>query len=353
MQMSYSTSTYSMTFGLRRSIATMQEMLGRHQKELTTGRIADPGVSLGSGARMGYILQNNLEETRAILATNRRITIRVDATQNALANLQQTAEAMRATFLVSQDNVTDPGALASQARTSLALLVSTINSDDGDGFLFGGQRSDTAPIADYFAPTLSPARMALDAALIDPVAGFGFPADSPQVAQLTTQRIAEFIDGSFADLFSEASWKSQWSSASDAVLENRISLHQTIDASMSANDPALRKIAMAYVMVSELGISGMTNEGARTLIRKATATLDEGMALLKTSRARVGVMQQSIEIADENLQSYSDMLEIEATRLGAVDRSETATRINEVLTRIETAYALTARISQLSLTRYI
>jgi flagellar hook-associated protein 3 FlgL len=77
------------------------------------------------------------------------------------------------------------------------------------------------------------------------------------------------------------------------------------------------------------------------------------MALLKTSRARVGVMQQSIEIADENLQSYSDMLEIEATRLGAVDRSETATRINEVLTRIETAYALTARISQLSLTRYI
>jgi flagellar hook-associated protein 3 FlgL len=195
--------------------------------------------------------------------------------------------------------------------------------------------------------------MALDAALIDPVAGFGFPADSPQVAQLTTQRIAEFIDGSFADLFSEASWKSQWSSASDAVLENRISLHQTIDASMSANDPALRKIAMAYVMVSELGISGMTNDGARTLIRKATATLDEGMALLKTSRARVGVMQQSIEIADENLQSYSDMLEIEATRLGAVDRSETATRINEVLTRIETAYALTARISQLSLTRYI
>lgn len=353
MQMSLSTSTFSMTFGLRRSIATMQDALARHQKELASGRIADPGVSLGSGARMSYILQNNLEETRAILATNRRVTIRVDATQNALNDLQQTAEAMRKTLLVSQDNVTDPKAIASQARASLALLVSTLNSDDGESFIFGGQKTDVPPIADYFASTVAPARAALDIALLDPATGFGFPADSTQVAQLTTQKINDFIDGSFSDLFSETSWKSQWSSASDTVIESRISLQQTIEASVSANDPALRKIAMAYVMVSELGISGMSNDGARALVRKATETLDEGMALLKASRARVGVMQQSIKIADENLQRYSGMLEVEVSHLGAADRSETATRINETLSRLEAAYALTARISQLSLTKYI
>lgn len=351
--MDYSASTFSMTFSLRRSLANMQTMLVEYQKEISTGRIADAGVTLGSSARMSYILQDKTEETRTILATNRRISIRIETTQNALENLQQTAEAMRATLLVAQDNAGDPRAIASQARNSLALFVSNLNSEDGESFLFGGEKNDTPPIRDYFAATSAPARTALNNAVLDPVTGFGFPVNSPVVANLTAQKISDFIDGPFADLFSETNWKDQWSNASDTQIRNRISLHQTINTSETANDPALRKIAMAYVMVSELGVEGMSDDGARTLFRKATAIIDEGIGLLKRSRAGVGVVQQSIKIADTNLQTYLNILETETSRLEGIDRSEIAVRINDTMTQIEAAYTLTTRISQLSLAKYL
>lgn len=351
--MDYSASTFSMTFTLRRSLAQMQTTLAKYQREISTGRIADVGVSLGSSARMSYILEEKSEETRAILATNRRISIRVETTQNALENLQKNAEAMRATLIVAQDNTGDPKAVASQARNSLALFISNLNSEDGESFLFGGEKNDTPPIRDFFASPPSPGRAALDAAILDPTTGFGFPADSSLVANLSTQQITNFIDGPFADLFSQSNWKDQWSTASDSPIKNRISLHQTIDTSETANDPALRKIAMAYVMVSELGVDGMSEDGARTLFRMATSTLDEGLGLLKRSRASVGVMQQSLKIADASLQSNLNTLELETVRLEGVDRSEVAVRINDTMTQIEAAYALTTRISQLSLAKYL
>jgi len=342
-----------MTFTLRRSLAQLQTTLEKYQREISTGRISDVGVSLGSSARMSYILQDKSEETRTILATNRRISIRVETTQNTLENLQKSAEAMRATLIVAQDNTGDPRAIASQARNSLALFVSNLNSEDGESFLFGGEKTDTPPIRDFFASTPGPARTALDAAILDPATGFGFLADSSLVANLGTQQISDFIDGPFANLFSETSWKDQWSDASDSPIKSRISLHQTIETSETANDPALRKIAMAYVMVSELGVEGMNEDGARTLFRKATATLDEGLGLLKRSRASVGVMQQSLKIANASLQSNLNTLELETLRLEGVDRSEVAVRINDTMTQIEVAYALTTRISQLSLAKYL
>ena len=351
--MTYSASTFTMTFTLRRSLAIMQTTLAKYQKEISTGRIADTGVTLGSSARMSYILLDKTEETRTILATNRRISIRVETTQNALENIQETAEAMRATLLVAQDNAGDPRAIASQARNSLALFISTLNSEDGESFLFGGQNNDAPPVRDFFSTISAPARTAINSAILDPVAGFGFPANSPLVANLTAQKISDFIEGPFANLFSEANWKDQWSNASDARITNRISFHQTINTSESANDPALRKIAMAYAMVSELGVEGMSDDGARTLFRKATATLDEGLGLLKRSRAGVGVIQQSIRVADTNLQSYLNILETETIGLEGIDRSEVAVRINDTMTQIEAAYALTTRISQLSLARYL
>lgn len=351
--MTYSASTFSTTFTLRRSISTMQTMLAKYQKEISTGRIADTGVTLGSSARMSYILMDKTEETRTILATNRRISIRIETTQNALENLQETAEAMRATLLVAQDNAGDPRAISSQARNSLALFISTLNSEDGESFLFGGEKNDTPPIRDYFSTTSASARTAINSAILDPVAGFGFPVNSPLIANLTAQEISNFIDGPFANLFSETNWKDQWSNASDTRITNRISLHQTTNTSETANDPALRKIAMAYAMVSELGVEGMNDDGARTLFRKATATLDEGLGLLKRSRADVGVIQQSIKLADTNLQSYLNILETETIELEGIDRSEIAVRINDAMTQIETAYALTSRISQLSLAKYL
>ena len=58
-------------------------------------------------------------------------------------------------------------------------------------------------------------------------------------------------------------WSANWSSATDEVTSSRISTTDVIDTSVSANEDSLRKLAMAYTMVSELGLVRHDTGGLR------------------------------------------------------------------------------------------
>lgn len=348
--MFYITSTFSMNSSLRNSLAGLQTELAQRQKELTTGRIADLGQTLGMRSRLTYSLQDAYDTAQTTFATNQIVQSRLDTTQNALTSIVTTAQAMRATLLTERNNGGDRSAAEKQARESLTTFISTLNASDGGAFVFGGINTTASPLNDYFANPASDAQAAVDAAFSN---AFGISATNAQVQNISSSDVQAFLSGSFDALFSDGAWAANWSNASSDPIRARISMSQTIDASASAKDPALQKLAMTYVMMSELGATKMSQPAYEAVLDKAISTIDDGITLLNKTQARVGVMQNDVKCANDQMTIQSTFLETQISTLQSSDPTETAARVNGLMTQIEVAYSLTAKISQLSLVKYL
>lgn len=346
----YTTSTYSMSASLRRTLGLLQADLARGQKEVTTGRHADLSLALGLRASHSYTLVAARDSIDATLASNSLVSTRLDTTQVALNAILSDAEEMRATLIAAQTNGGEPGAIVTQARNALTTLIGKLNSSNAEGFLFAGVVTDQEPIVNYFAEPPQTNKVALDAAF---VSSFGFSQSDPAVASITPTAMQNFLSGPYDSLFADASWKTDWSRAADTPLRSQISLSVTIETSMTANEPGLRKLAAAYAMVADLGAEQLNKDAYGALLQSAMNTMDAGIRMLNKTQARLGVMQQAVQRATEMMTIQSDTFETQLHGLESVDPVEASTRVHGLMTQIETAYTLTARISQLSLTKYL
>ena len=66
-----------------------------------------------------------------------------------------------------------------------------------------------------------------------------------------------------------------------------------------------------------------------------------------------GLLVNRTSEANERISVQMDELTLHSDKMVAVDPYEAATRLNSLITQIETSYTLTGRIQQLSLMRYI
>jgi flagellar hook-associated protein 3 FlgL len=162
-----------------------------------------------------------------------------------------------------------------------------------------------------------------------------------------------FLDGAFASLFDEAGWTTDWSNAASQPLRSRISPTQLIDASVHANEQALRELAQAYTMVLDAGVGTLGESAARTVLTSATALLGQAMGHLTQLQSTIGVAQERVANASTQMSAQVDILAKLQADLEGVDPYEAATRVNTLTTQLETSYALTARMHQLSLLNYL
>ncbi len=348
--MTYVTSSFSMSAALRQTLGALQLQLAQGQKELASGRHADIGVALGAQTSRSFSLANTQTEIEAIRTTNNRASARLDSTQTALSNLLTSAQSMRATLLAAQTDGGDPSAIVSQARDGLANFTATINGGDGGEYLFSGQNAAMQPVENYFSDPPASNKLALDAAFRT---AFGATQTDPSIADVTADQMQSFLSGDFQQLFQSASWKADWSHATDAALRSRISVSSTIDTSITANEPAFQQLAKAYTMVGDLGAENMSKPAYHAVLATALQTIDASIDALTRTQARAGVMQSSITTASDAMSVQSDTLTQQLNNLEGVDTTEAATRVNSLMTQIETAYTLTSRISQLTLTKYL
>ncbi|PPD45183.1 MAG: flagellar hook-associated 3 family protein [Methylocystis sp.] len=348
--MTYTTSTFSLTAALRGSINSLQRDLARGQKELSTGRHADPGVALGAQTSRSFALASTQSEVASIRSTNKLVAARLEATQTALGNLLDGARSMRATLLAAQTDGGEPSAIVTQARGALSTVVATLNGSDGEAFLFAGVNSNVAPLENYFANPPGSSKRAVDAAF---AATFGIAQDDPAVGALTRAQIENFLNGPFEQLFTPTQWRADWSKASDEPLHSRIAISMTVDASVSANEKAFRQLATAYTMIADLGAQRMSKPAYHAVLETAMQTIDASIDALTRTKARVGATQASIETADAAMAIQSETLELQRNALEGIDQTQAAARLKEIMAQTEMAFTLTARISQLTLAKYL
>ncbi len=348
--MTYLTSTASLSSQVRLSIADLQIRLSQAQKEQASGRHSDMSVALGSQLGQTYSLGMTLGDLQTISMTNTTVGARLDAIQSALANLSQDGSKLITSLTAAPRDAASAAPLRTQAQGVLESFSGYVNTSAGSEFVFGGINSGAAPLHEYFSSPASPAKQGVDAAF---AATFGFPQSSASVVSITAAQMQSYLSGAFAGEFTAAKWATNWSSASDQVLESRISPTRVTETSVSANDSALQKIAMGYVMLSDLPLEKLSDGAYQTVVDMARQSIDEGLSGLRQLQARVGGMQSDVKNANLSMDNQQTLLTNQIGALENVDPTETAVLINQLMTQLQAAYTLTSRIQQLSLAKYI
>jgi flagellar hook-associated protein 3 FlgL len=344
------TSTPSLAGSLRQTISDVQTELSRAQKQVSTGRQADLGVSLGLEVGRDVSLGINDSDLTAIANTNNIVSTRLATTQSALTSLATTASSIRSSLLSALNQTGNLDGIATDARIALGNLISTLNTTDGNSYIFGGVKSDAPPIAAFTDLPPSANKQAIDDAFL---ATFGFTQSDSNVSTITPTQIQGFLSGPIDSLFSNANWRANWSAASDTQLSSRISVSQTTTTSISANSAPFVALAKAYATLSNIGLDKLDKATYTSAIATIEQNVDNAITGLTSLETTVGVTQKNVDSANQTISIQQSVIQTQIGTLENVDPAEAATKVSNLTTQLETAYTLTSKIQQLSLTKYL
>lgn len=339
-------SSSAVSEALRYSVMRSQSALVKAQKEATTGFVADSGLALGARTSQTVSFARELERMKAIVDSNAVISSRLSATQEALDHVSDLAQSFLATLTTNLAGKATSHVSVEEANRTLATLNSVLNTNLNGEYIFAGVNTDRKPIASYEANSVPKA--AYDAAFQQYLTDSGATAANPFP---TPAAMDDFI-ASMDTLFMGTEWGA-WSSASDQRISSRIALNEKTDTSVTANNDGIRKLMMASTIVAET-LSGDMDDAVRgRLIESAMGMIGESLADLTQLRADLGITQKRVTNANERLGAQADIFERHLLKMEGVDPYEAATRASDLLGDLETSYALTARIQQLSLLKFI
>jgi flagellar hook-associated protein 3 FlgL len=342
-------STSALSEATRLSLTKLQIKLAQTQKEVTTGRHADIGLSLGYRTGETISLRQEHLRLQAITDTNAVTATRLDAAQSSLQALAETTQKFLDQLMAGGTSNQSQQLLQTQARSALSMFAEVLNTNVDGASLFAGINADVRPITDYQAPGAANAQAVADAF----VAAFGIPQSDPGVANIDAADLQDFLDTTFAGLFDPSAWSGTWSAASDQNIRSRISSSELVETSVNANDETFRKLASGLTMIADLGITNLNQDAFQTLVTTATHTVTQALAGLTNLQANLGVAQERVAKANDRMSIQIDIMSDHIGVLEGVDPYEAATRVSALLAQVETAYAMTARIEKLTILNYL
>lgn len=330
--------------------AQLQLRLAEGQKESTTGRLADVGKTLGYAAGRTVSLRQELDRLNTFKDTNSVAKARLEITQTTLTDVASSAQDFLNTLIVARSAASGAGVAIADAKARLISLVGAMNTNVNGAQIFAGVNTDVKPVEDYFAATPPASRTEVANQF---VGAFGLAQGDPGVENITGADMTTFLDGPFAAMFDPASWTTNWSQASDQNVTTRISSNELIETSTNANTSSFRQLAEAYTMIADLGIDKLSSDAYLAVIDKAIAVTGQAVSDLTTQRGALGTAQERIDNANDRMDLQIGIMTNHVNLLEGVDPYEATANVNALLTQIETAYALTARLQNLSLVKYL
>jgi flagellar hook-associated protein 3 FlgL len=343
-------STKALNEANRSTVLDLQQRLLLAQKELSSGRLADVGKSLGARTTETVSLRQDVARLNMNIDTNASVSARLGVTQQALQDLSSTAQKFINTLIAARDSDTGPTVTENDAKAYLSSFADTLNTTFAGGYIFAGENVDVKPVADYFASPTPPNRQAVADAF---QSFFGFSQDDPQVANIVPSQMQNFIDSTFDALFEEPQWSANWSDASDTNVKNRISNLEVVETSTNANEDAFRKLAKSFTMLADLGVQNMNSETFEVVVNKGITVTGEAVQNLAVEQGKLGTSQGRVSTANTKMEAQVNLLKDQVNGLETVDPFDAAVRVTSLQTQIETAYSLTARVQQMTILNYL
>ncbi len=352
-------SSLSMSNSSRTVIQRLQLELAKAEKETGSMRHADVGLTLGGQTAATVSFRSQESSFKSQITSNKAVMSNLELMDDSLSTLSQSAEAMKSALtstLAVKDSKT-LGVAVEQAKSSLEQMAGALNISFGGQGLFGGANTDVPALT---GGTGSKATQDQFKAFVTAATAATGSADSPSnvtKAQMEAYLGAGFTSGGttyrFDALFSDAEWSKSWSDASDAQMTARISPSESITSSLSANDPAFRKLAASYSLIADLDIAGMSEEMRSLVVTKARTDIQAGIDGVIRLQTEIGFRLSRITSANEQLTVQMDTATKSYGSLEDVDPAEVALRVNNLLTQLQATAEVTGRIRALNILDYL
>ncbi|MFN3644666.1 MAG: flagellin [Gemmobacter sp.] len=320
---------------LQRQTGALKRDVQRLTAELASGRTADPARRVGADVSIIAGLDNALARlagTRAALAEADRTTA---AMQGALASLGTAAEGV---FGQIASLGPDPGEnavarAAQEASDRFVAALGAINARDAGRALFAGAALDGAAVT--------------DAASI-------FAAVQAAVA-LSGATTAEGIADAVADWFDAPAGYAASAYLGSDVPRGPLPAGAggPISLDLDARDPAFRRTLAGLAMAALAGAPPAAGATGAALLTRAATALAEAAASRADAAGRLGRIEARIAEATGASAAEANTLDIARAQLLEADPFATATALEAAQRQIETLYAVTARVSRLSLADFL
>ena len=341
----------AMQNSMRLTISRGQNEVQSLQKEIVTGRHADVGLALGAKTSNSVSLHQDVERLKTIQDSNALVTQRLSASQSALNLMADSAQQMLEAFITvnGSDDVNNLRIARRDVEASLGSFTVAVNTSSNGEYLFSGINSNAKPVEDYFEAGSTP-KAAFDALF---AGHFGFTQDDPLAVGITVAQMDDFLTNVLEPTFSGADWTTNWSNASDTNFTSRILNNEVVESGTNANSEGMRSFALAAVIGIELLDSAISSEVRVALNARAVEYAGQAVTGIDNQRSNLGVAENRVTKAGVALASQIKIITVHLGEIEGVDAYEASTRMQTLLDQVETSYALTARIQQMSLMNYL
>jgi flagellar hook-associated protein 3 FlgL len=325
----------SQSFQLRRDNARLKSDLQRLTAELSSGRTTDLRAATRGDLRPLAALDRSVSLLTAFRTSNAEAALFTEVAQSALANVEASAGTLSATALLARTSAVPAqlDALGREGVQTFEAAVSRLNVQAAGRTVFAGLATD--------GPALRPAADIL--AALQTAA-----ATATTAADVRTAVDAWFAPGGGFDTVAYAG-------SADPLRPFGVSPAESVDMPVIAAAPEVRATLKGMAMAALLDrgvLAGNTPERA-ALAGAAGEALIAARDGLVGLRAVVGDAEGAIERARVRNESELAAAELARARIVEADPFRAATDLEAVQGQLETLYAITSRLSRLSLTSFL
>ena len=314
----------------RRQNVELRANLDRLAQETATGRVADLAGTLKGDFTQLASFERDLTDLAAYTTSSKELRTRMEASQRALQNVQDTTLDFGGDLIGAQSGRgVGLDVLSSDARGRFLSVVAALNASAAGRSLFAGVATDgpaLAPAEDMLAEletavAAAPDAAAAEAAIRDWFApGGGFDTDGylGSTTALQAQTVAPGV---------------------------------ALAGDVSADAAAFRDVmaALALAALSDAGPMAGDQIGQRDRLVRAGTSLLAAQAGVSELRSQIGATEARLEEVTSRLAAETDAIVRARALVTDVDVFDRAARLEDAQTQLELLYAITARSARLTL----
>ncbi len=319
-----------------RNGGSLKAELARHGQELVTGRLSDVVAGVGGDTRQLSGLEHSLNTNASYQNAAQETSLLLEQMQLSLERVEDArSSATDSLLLISSQSLPNQISEAVQtSQQSFGEVVTALNGQLANRSLFSGTSVDVVPLAtadDMLADIRQTVGGATTASDIAAIVDDWF--DSPTGGFQTMGYQAENNGSNLKFLGPE----------------------QTINIETRADDERLKDILKATSKAAILAdlTQVIPQVEQAQLLQMAGAGLLSGASGLTEVRAELGNQQNRVSVITARLSAEESTLSIAFNDMTAADPFETASKLQAVQAQLETHFAVTARLSRLTLAEYI
>ncbi|MFM9845326.1 MAG: flagellin [Dongiaceae bacterium] len=345
-------STLATHMQLNSSINRVQRSLFEAQKEISSGRKADLMAMVKDGAREPVDLRTMLTETEEYQSTATLTASRLETMQRVMGSVNDVVTNARTQALTGRDAVSRRY-LEGMASGAIAQITSMLNTQLGGRALFAGIRLDTKPLQEANSVNAASGFSPMQA-IQQVIAANGPITDAASALNVVSG--ADGLDAIFGDSHSNGNLNFSstfYNGATTGAVTARLDHGYDLDYGVRADNQAFRQVLEGIYMLAAVPYGSVPDDAFAAWQDEAVTRINAGFQGVIDTAGDLGFKQQMVQEITDRHDATRTFLNNRVADLERADPYETAIRFSQLQTQLESSFAITTRLANLTLTKFL